>query len=81
MYIVNIETVGGTSVSSDSWGEDSYCELADAVHFHVASSALKIKRFKPRDKTCGFFFVSIILNLFLCRAAFAFSRQNFHNFR
>lgn len=39
MYIVNIETVGGTSVSSGSWGEDSYHELADAVHFHVASSA------------------------------------------
>ena len=41
MYIGNIETVGETSVSSGSWGEDSYCELAGAVHFHVASPALK----------------------------------------
>ena len=48
MYIENIETVGGTSVSSGSWGEDSYCELAGAVHFHVASPAYKkTKEFKP----------------------------------
>lgn len=35
-----IETVGESTVSSGSWGEDSYCELAGAVHFHVASPAL-----------------------------------------
>jgi hypothetical protein len=33
------ETVGETFVSSDCWGEDSNYELADAAHFHVASSA------------------------------------------
>jgi hypothetical protein len=47
MYIKHIETVGGTSVSSGSWGEDSYRELAGAVHFHVATPALKIKKFEP----------------------------------
>jgi hypothetical protein len=47
MYIKHIETVGGTSVSSGSWGEDSYCESAGAVHFHVASPAYKIKKFEP----------------------------------
>jgi len=36
---MSIETVGGTSVSSDSRGEDGCCELAGAVHFHVASPA------------------------------------------
>ncbi len=40
MYIDLTETVGETSVSSGCWGEDSNHELADAVHFHVASSAL-----------------------------------------
>lgn len=39
-YIKNTETVGETSVSSGCWGEDSNYELADAAHFHVASSAL-----------------------------------------
>jgi hypothetical protein len=39
LYIISIETVGGTSVSSDSWGEDGCHELAGAVHFHVASPA------------------------------------------
>ena len=34
-----IETVGESSVSSGCWGEDSNCELAGAVHFHVASPA------------------------------------------
>lgn len=33
------ETVGGTSVSSGSRGEDGRHELAGAVHFHVASPA------------------------------------------
>jgi hypothetical protein len=47
MYIKYIETVGGTSVSSGSWGEDSYCELAGAVHFHVASPAYQITKFEP----------------------------------
>jgi hypothetical protein len=37
--LVSIETVGGTSVSSDSRGEDGCHELAGAVHFHVASPA------------------------------------------
>jgi hypothetical protein len=36
---MSIETVGGTSVSSDSRGEDGYHELAGAVHSHVASPA------------------------------------------
>jgi hypothetical protein len=36
---MSIETVGGTSVSSDSRGEDGCHELAGAVHFHVASPA------------------------------------------
>jgi hypothetical protein len=36
---MTIETVGGTSVSSDSRGEDGCHELAGAVHFHVASPA------------------------------------------
>mgnify|MGYP003576467843 CR=1 FL=1 len=36
---MSIETVGGTSVSSDSRGEDGYHALAGAVHFHVASPA------------------------------------------
>jgi hypothetical protein len=40
VIVYSTETVGGASVSSGSWGEDSYYELADAVHFHVASSAL-----------------------------------------
>ena len=37
--LLTIETVGGTSVSSDSRGEDGCCELAGEVHFHVASPA------------------------------------------
>ncbi len=36
---MSIETVGGTSVSSDSRGEDGYHELAGAVHSYVASPA------------------------------------------
>ena len=40
MYIRYIETVDEISVSSGSWGEDSYHELAGAAHFHVASPAL-----------------------------------------
>jgi hypothetical protein len=36
---MTIETVGGTSVSSVSRGEDGRHELAGAVHFHVASPA------------------------------------------
>lgn len=39
MYIISIETVGGTSVSSVSRGEDGWHELAGAVHFHAASPA------------------------------------------
>jgi hypothetical protein len=35
-----IETVGGTSVSSGCWGEDSRHEMAGAVHSRVASPAL-----------------------------------------
>jgi len=35
-----IETVGETSVSSGRWGEDGDYGLAEAVHFHVATSAL-----------------------------------------
>jgi hypothetical protein len=42
-----IETVGGTSVSSGCWGEDSRHELAGAVHSRVASPAF-IKTFAPR---------------------------------
>lgn len=38
--ILSIETVGGASVSSGSWGEDSYYALAGAVHSHVASPVL-----------------------------------------
>lgn len=38
-----IETIGESFVSGDSWGEDSYHELADAVHSQRASSALKQK--------------------------------------
>lgn len=34
-----IETVGGTSVSSGCWGEDSRHEMAGAVHSRVASPA------------------------------------------
>jgi hypothetical protein len=37
-----IETIGESFVSGGSWGEDSYRELADAVHSQRASSALKI---------------------------------------
>lgn len=37
--VVLTETVGGTSVSSGCWGEDSNHELAGAAHFHVASPA------------------------------------------
>ena len=66
MYIKNIETVGGTSVSSGSWGEDSYCELAGAVHFHVASPALKkLKYVSRKRKPCGFFF-SFFFYIFFC---------------
>src|SRR5688572_26244282 len=36
---MSIETAGGTSVSSDSRGEDGCHELAGAAHFHVASPA------------------------------------------
>jgi hypothetical protein len=53
-----IETVGGTSVSSGCWGEDSSHGLAGAVHSYVASPALniKIKDYRREDsKTCGFF--------------------------
>lgn len=39
--INSIETIGESIVSSSRWGEDGDYELADAVHFHVASSALK----------------------------------------
>jgi hypothetical protein len=53
---MSIETVGETSVSSDSRGEDGCCELAGAVHFHVASPAQNIidpaaSLYRPR----GFF--------------------------
>ncbi len=43
MYIILTETVGGASVSSGCWGEDSNHELAGAAHFHVASPALIFK--------------------------------------
>jgi hypothetical protein len=43
MYIILTETVGGASVSSDCWGEDSNHGLAGAAHFHVASPALIFK--------------------------------------
>lgn len=36
----SIETVGETTVSSGRWGEDGDYGLAEAVHFHVATSAL-----------------------------------------
>jgi hypothetical protein len=51
---MSIETVGGTSVSSGSRGEDGYHELAGAVHFHVASPAQlyqSCRELRPR----GFF--------------------------
>ena len=53
MYIRYIETVDEISVSSGSWGEDSYHELAGAAHFHVASPALNSKAVS-REPTCGF---------------------------
>jgi hypothetical protein len=37
-----IETIDEFIVSSGRWGEDGDYGLADAVHFHVASSALKL---------------------------------------
>ena len=43
MYIILTETVGGASVSSGCWGEDSNHGLAGAAHFHVASPALIFK--------------------------------------
>lgn len=46
-YIGRIETVGGTSVSSGSRGEDGYHESAGAVHFHVASPAQNSKKAVP----------------------------------
>jgi len=55
MYIRKIETVDEISVSSGSWGEDSYHELAGAAHFHVASPALKFESRKP-ETSCGFSF-------------------------
>ncbi|HRH43474.1 MAG TPA: hypothetical protein PKY82_17725 [Pyrinomonadaceae bacterium] len=42
-----IETVGETSVSSGRWGEDGDYGLAEAVHFHVATSALIV--LKPKN--------------------------------
>jgi hypothetical protein len=48
MYIRKIETVDEISVSSGSWGEDSYHELAGAAHFHVASPALNSKAVSRR---------------------------------
>jgi hypothetical protein len=54
---MSIETVGGTSVSSDSRGEDGCCELAGAVHFHVASPAQKLS-ILPRASLSRGFFVS-----------------------
>jgi len=60
MYIGNIETVGETSVSSGSWGEDSYCELAGAVHFHVASPAFKkLKNLSRKKNNLRLFFFCI----------------------
>jgi hypothetical protein len=38
-FILAFETKVKTYVSSGCWGEDSNRELADAAHFHVASSA------------------------------------------
>jgi hypothetical protein len=38
-YSMSIETVGGTSVSSVSRGEDGCHESAGAAHFHAASPA------------------------------------------
>lgn len=40
---ISTETVGGASVSSGCWGEDSNYGLAGAVHSHVASPALNLK--------------------------------------
>jgi hypothetical protein len=40
------ETVGESTVSSGSWGEDSYYALAGAVHFHVASPALNFDKIR-----------------------------------
>src|SRR4026209_2463552 len=59
---MTIETVGGTSVSSDSRGEDGCHELAGAVHFHVASPA-QILSILPRVPLClaAFFVFSLML--------------------
>jgi 3-dehydroquinate synthase len=52
-YIVRIETVGGTSVSSGRRGEDGCHELAGAVHFHAASPAQNVE--KGRARRTAFF--------------------------
>ena len=71
---MSIETVGGTSVSSDSRGEDGYHELAGAVHFHVASPAHSnqtCRELRPR----GFFYDSMekwVVPVRISRAAAAY---------
>jgi hypothetical protein len=52
---MSIETVGETSVSSDSWGEDGCHELAGAVHFHVASPAQHYQSCREVHRPGGFF--------------------------
>ncbi len=51
-----IETVGGTTVSSGCWGEDSRHELAGAVHSRVASPALTRIFSREPYQTRGFSF-------------------------
>lgn len=52
------ETIGESIVSSSSWGEDSYYELAGAVHSHVASPAYSNRKIKAVSQltTYGFSF-------------------------
>ncbi len=52
IFISN-RNIGISYVSRGNWGEDSYRKLADAVHFHVASSAPNSNklRIKSRKQT------------------------------
>ena len=53
-----IETIGESIVSSGRWGEDGDYGLAEAVHFHVATSALivlnRIKKNKILKNTYNY---------------------------
>jgi hypothetical protein len=49
IFISN-RNIGISYVSRGNWGEDSYRKLADAVHFHVASSAPNSNKLKIKSR-------------------------------